>query len=92
MGEGRGWQKATSCGLSMFIAREREREREREKETGVHGRLFLGGPCNEVHGMLLVIIILRKGAMWSCVFVGVFVCIQLLCERCKCFLRLAACT
>ncbi len=34
--------------------RERERERERKKERGVHGRLFLGGPCNEVHGMLLV--------------------------------------
>ncbi len=31
--------------------REREREREREKESGVHGREFLCGPCNEVHGM-----------------------------------------
>ncbi len=35
--------------------RGREREREREKECGVHGCLFLGGLCNEVHGMLLVI-------------------------------------
>ncbi len=33
----------------------REREREREKERGVHGRKFLGGPCNEVHGNILVI-------------------------------------
>ncbi len=31
------------------------REREREKERGVHGREFLGGPCNEVHGNILVI-------------------------------------
>ncbi len=44
----------------------REREREREKERGVHGRLFLGGPCNEVHGMLLVII-LRREVFYLCV-------------------------
>ncbi len=48
-----------------------EREREREKERGVHGRKFLGGPCNEVDGMLLVII-LRREAMLPCVFVCLY--------------------
>ncbi len=56
------------------VSCERERERGREKERRVHGRLFLGGPCNEVHGMLLLLI-LRKGPMClSCLCV----CIQLL--------------
>ncbi len=55
----------------------------------VHGREFLGGPCNEVHGTILVII-LRHEAMCVCLFVCLYTTFSR--ERCKCFLRLAACT
>ncbi len=50
-------------------------EREREKERGVHGRLFLGGPCNEVHGMLLVIIDTKRRRD-VCLYIYIFVYIR----------------
>ncbi len=47
-----------------------EREREREKERGVHGREFLCGPCNEVHGNILVVDTSQK----QDVSISVYVC------------------
>ncbi len=54
----------------------------------VHGREFLGGPCNEVHGTILVIDTKMRGDVY--IFIYVYVTFSR--ERCKCFLRLAACT